>query len=322
MPLYGKVVVITGASRGLGLVLARQLADTGARLALVAQHETPLDRALGELAARGAEVFAAFCDVRDRDAVGATVDSIAARFGRIDVLINNAGVIQVGPFDNMEEADFRRAMDVHFWGAVNMTDAVLPYLRATGAGSRGDAGKRIVNVASIGGKVAVPHLAPYVASKFALAGYSEALGAELRREGIRVTTVVPGLMRTGSPRNAGVKGHHGAEYAWFVLLGSTPLVSIDAERAARQIVGALRRGDASLVITPAARAMVALAGLAPGVMAAGTALAARLLPRPNEPDGDVELRGHEARPRWVPRFATALTDRAAIRNNETQFTNS
>lgn len=320
MPLRGKVVVITGASRGLGLVMARELAQQGARLALVAQHETPLDRALGELSAGGADVDATVCDVRDRDAVGAAVEAIAAHFGRIDMLINNAGIIQVGPLDNMEHADYRRAMDVHFWGALNMTEAVLPYMRR-GRSSRSDQ-KRIVNISSIGGKVAVPHLAPYVASKFALAGYSDALAAELRREGIRVTTVVPGLMRTGSPRNVGVKGKHGREYAWFVLLGSAPIVSIDARRAARQIIAAARRGDASLVITPAARAMVALAGLAPGVLATGLAIGARLLPRAAGADGDVELRGYEARPGWVPRLATVMNDRAAVRNNETAWLTS
>ena len=307
----GKVVVITGASRGLGLVLARQLAEEGARLALIARHETPLDRALMELSSRGADVHALVCDVRNRESVDAAVAAIVARFGRIDVLVNNAGVIQVGPLENMHEEDFKRAMDVHYYGALHMTLAALPHMRGDAS-----AGRRIVNISSIGGKIAVPHLAPYVASKFALAGFSEALRAELRPEGIRVTTVVPGLMRTGSPRNIAVKGDHEDEYAWFVVLGSMPLLSIDARRAARQIVDAARHGDASLVITPAARAAVALEGIAPGLVAAAGALASRLLPAPADAAGDVEKRGFESRPSWLPAFATAMTDRAAVRNNE------
>lgn len=250
------------------------LAAAGLGAALIARHETPLDRALMELAARGADVHALVCDVRNREAVDAAVAAIIARFGRIDMLVNNAGVIQVGPLEHMHEGDFKRAMDVHYYGALHMTLAALPHMRADASSE-----KRIVNISSIGGKIAVPHLAPYVASKFALTGFSEALRAELGPEGIRVTTVVPGLMRTGSPHNIGVKGDHEDEYAWFVLLGSM-LLSIDARRAAHQIVEAARYGDASLVLTPVARAAVALEGVAPGLVAAAGSMASRRLPAP------------------------------------------
>lgn len=306
----GKVVVITGASRGLGLVLARQFAREGARIALVARHESPLDRALMELLSMGADAHGVVCDVRNRESVDAAVAAIVARFGGIDVLVNNAGVIQVGPLENMQEEDFKRAMDVHFYGALHMTMAALPHLRASGS-------KRIVNITSIGGRIAVPHLTPYVASKFAAVGLSEALTAELAPEGIRVTTVVPGLMRTGSPRNIGVKGDHDDEYGWFVLVGSMPVLSIDARRAARQIVNAARYGDRSLVITPAAKAAVLMEGMAPGLVTAAGAVANRILPAAPGPEGDVEKRGFESQPSWVPGFATVMTDRAAVRNNET-----
>jgi NAD(P)-dependent dehydrogenase (short-subunit alcohol dehydrogenase family) len=208
----------------------------------------------------------------------------------------------------MEYEDFQRAMDVHYWGALHMTLAVLPHLLS---------GSRIVNITSIGGKLPLPHLVPYSASKFALVGLSEALRAELLQDGIRVTTVAPGLMRTGSPRNISVKGDHDAEYGWFVLLDSLPLISISAERAARKIIEAARYGDPSLIITPQARALIALEGLAPGTVARANALVNRwLLPRPPGPEGNVEQTGAESRPRWLPHAATALTDRAALRNNE------
>lgn len=310
MEFQDKVVVITGGSRGLGLVLARQFAAEGARIALLAEHEEPLDRALMELTAQGVDVQGIVCDIRQRAAVAAAVAAIVGRYGRIDVLINNAGVIQVGPLANMEYEDFQRAMDVHYWGALHMTLAALPHMKRP---------SRLVNVTSIGGKFPVPHLAPYSASKFALVGLSEALRAELAPEGILVTTVAPGLMRTGSPRNISVKGNHDAEYGWFVLLDSLPLVSIGAGRAAAKIVDAARHGDPSLIITPQAKAMIALEGVAPGLVGRLNALVTRwLLPRTPGPDGDVELRGHEARPSWLPRAATALTDRAAVRNNQMQ----
>ena len=125
--------------------------------------------------------------------------------GQIDVLVNNAGIIQVGPLDTMTAEDFRRALQTHFWGPLNTILAVLPQMRMRKAG-------RIVNISSLGGRVSIPHLLPYSASKFALVGLSKGLHSELRKEGITVTTVCPGLMRTGSPRNAEFKGKHRAGY--------------------------------------------------------------------------------------------------------------
>src|SRR5690606_33875253 len=110
-----------------------------------------------------------------------------------------------------------------FWGPFYCIDAVLGGMRRRGEG-------RIVNVSSVGGRVGVPHMVPYCAGKFALVGFSESLRAELRSSGIRVTTVCPGLMRTGSPRNALFKGRHRAEYAWFAIADSLPLATISSER--------------------------------------------------------------------------------------------
>ena len=132
-------------------------------------------------------------------------------------------------------------MATHFWGPFHLMQECIPLMRRRGFG-------RIVNIASIGGRMAVPHLAPYSASKFALIGLSDAVRAEIARYGIRVTTVSPGLMRTGSPINAQVKGQHAAEFTWFAIADAIPGLSISAERAARQILEACRYGDPELTI--------------------------------------------------------------------------
>src|SRR5947207_4943379 len=118
-------------------------------------------------------------------------------------------------------------MMLQLWLPYDLSMTAIPHPRRVGEG-------RVVNIASIGGKVAIPHLAPYCASKFALVGLSDAIRAELARDNICVTTVCPGLMRTGSHLNASFKGDHRREFAWFSLGAALPIFSIDANRAARQ----------------------------------------------------------------------------------------
>ncbi|MFL6227215.1 MAG: SDR family NAD(P)-dependent oxidoreductase [Pyrinomonadaceae bacterium] len=308
----GKTVLITGGSRGLGLVLAREFARRGARLSICARDPGELERARVELAGRGAEVFAFPCDVTEREQVREWVRLTASRFGSVDVLVNNAGVIQVAPAEVMTLADYDEAMRVHFWGPLYAILAALPEMR------RADGG-RIVNVSSIGGRIGVPHLVPYSASKFALAGLSEGLRAELSRENIVVTTVFPGLMRTGSPRNATFKGRHRAEYAWFTISDSTPVTSIRVERAARQIIAACARGDAELVITTQALLAVKFRALFPELTSDLLSLTNRLLPsaRGEGSIGARRAKGKESTSELAPSLLTALTERAAERNNET-----
>ncbi|HTL17874.1 MAG TPA: SDR family oxidoreductase, partial [Patescibacteria group bacterium] len=203
----GRSVVITGGSRGLGLVLARQLAQRGARISLLARDPEELKRAEAQVIASGGEVLTVACDVRRQEEVDAAIEKVVDKFGAVDVLINNAGIIQVGPLDHMTVKDFEDAMAIHLYAPLFCSLAVIPHMRRSGEG-------RIVNISSVGGKIAVPHLLPYCASKFALTGLSEGLRTELRTENIFVTTVCPGLMRTGSPRNARFKGKHKLEYAW------------------------------------------------------------------------------------------------------------
>jgi len=189
------------------------------------------------------------------------------------VLINNAGVIQVGPFEDMQIQDFEDAMATHAWGPLYTILAALPHMRRQRGG-------RIVNISSIGGKISVPHLMPYAMSKFALAALSDGMRSELRKYGIYVTSVYPGLMRTGSHVFAHTKGNKSAEQAWFSFMATNPLFAINARRAAHQIIEACRKGRPDLVITTQANLAVLAHGLAPSLVARMSALVNRLLPKP------------------------------------------
>jgi short-subunit dehydrogenase len=310
MEFDGKTVLISGGSRGLGLELARVFAHDGADLILLARDEKTLAQAERELRRFGTRIWTVACDVSDAQQVRKAVASIMAQVRQIDVLINNAGIIQVGPLDNMDVSDYESAMGVHFWGPLYLTQEILPIMRARRQG-------RIVNIASIGGKVAVPHLLPYAASKFALVGLSEGLRAELQKDGIYVTTVCPGLMRTGSHLNAFFKGQQQKEFALFAITNATPLFSTASQTAAERIVEACRYGDAQLVITPQARMLRIVKELFPGVVADILAFVNNLLPKGQGGEGNALKRGSESRSATAPSVLTVLADRAAIRNNET-----
>jgi len=301
-------VLITGGSRGLGLVMARQLAHAGARLSICSRDPDELARAVDELADRGARVVAAECDVTDRARVREFVEVARRRNDPVDVLINNAGIIRVGPIEEMREEDFEQAMRTHFWAPLYTILEVVPEMKARRAG-------RIVNITSIGGKVAVPHLLPYTASKFALVGLSHGLRVELARHGVVVTTICPGLMRTGSHLNAEFKGRNEEEYAWFAAGGSAPGFSMSAEAAACKILAACARGDAEAVIGLPAKVAVAAQALCPNLTAELLALVdRRILPEPGG-IGTAVARGRDSRGE-LPDSVTALSDRAAARNNE------
>jgi short-subunit dehydrogenase len=306
--LKDKTVLITGGSRGLGLVMAREFAREGARLVLCARDEQELDQARLDVESFGAEVMVIPCDVTSQQDVKAMIAAVYTRFGAVDVLVNNAGVIQVGPLEVMTHEDFELAMQAHFWGPLNTILAVLPSMRARRTG-------RIVNISSIGGKVSVPHLVPYSASKFALVGLSKGLRAELMKDGIKVTTVCPGLMRTGSPRNADFKGKHRFEYAWFSISDALPLLTVSAENAARQIVHACKRGQAELVISVPAKIAVLLDSLFPEATSQMLALANRMLPEAGGV-GTQRMKGRNSTSAWSPSWLTTLNEEAALRNNE------
>lgn len=306
--LRGRVVLITGGSRGLGLVMAREFAREGARLAICARRPDELEAARADLKRRGSEVIAIPCDVRERTQVNEMVAVARDRFGRIDVLVNNAGVIQVGPLEVMTVADYEEAMKTHFWGPLYATLAVLPEMRRRRSG-------RIVNITSIGGKLSIPHLVPYSASKFALVGLSEGMRAELLKDGVVVTTVCPGLMRTGSPRNAFFKGRHRAEYAWFAISDSLPVSSMNALRAARQIIEATKRGDAEITLSIQAKLAARFHGLFPGATADLLSIVNRLLPDAGG-IGYARAKGKDSQSSLAPSLLTLLSEQAAASNNE------
>src|SRR6266702_6520105 len=306
--LSDKVALITGGSRGLGLVLARQICAAGGKVALLARDNDELIRAKSDLTRRGGRVFTIQCDLLDSEQIQLAVRQTIDRFGKIDILINNAGVIEVGPLEHMTREDFERAMRVHFWAPFELSMQVGSEMRTWGGG-------RIVNISSIGGKIAVPHLAPYSASKFALTGFSDALRAELARDNIYVTTVAPGMMRTGSHVNAKFKGKHDIEFAWFAAAAGAPLISISADRAARKILAACRRGQPSLILTFAARAAILGNAFFPNLTGYAMKFANRLLPGPGGEEGNKSRAGSQLR-RLPPEWLTRRADRATEKNNE------
>ena len=309
-PLNDKVVLITGGSRGLGLVLARHICARRGNVAIIARDPDELVRAKTDLVPRGGKVLTVECDLLDAGQTQLAVRKIIDRFGKIDVLINNAGIIEVGPLEHMTPEDFDRAMRLHFWAPFELISQIVPEMRIWGGG-------RIVNISSIGGKIAVPHMAPYSASKFALTGLSDALRAELARDNIYVTTVAPGMMRTGSHVNAKFKGKHDSEFAWFAASAGAPLLSMNANRAARKILAACRRGQPSLTLTFAARLQVVANALFPNLTGYAMQLANRFLPESSGVEGNPSRSGFEVR-HLIPDWLVRAADKATTRNNQTK----
>ena len=308
-PLRGKVVFITGGSRGLGMAMAEEFARRGARIAICARDAEELERARQTIEREaGGEVMTLVCDVSDRERVESAVVRVQDRLGAIDVLVNNAGVTAVGPIENQTIGDFEEAMKVNFWSQVYSTLAVLPEMRRRGEG-------RIVNITSIAGKISVPHLLPYSCSKFAAVAFSEGLRAEMGKTDIKVVTVAPGLMRTGSHLNAEFKGKHTQEFTWFSLAGNNPMTSISVARAAKQIVDATVRGRAELIISWQAELLARFHGLAPGLTTEILGLVNRTLPTAGE--SDEKHKGKESHNAVTKSPLTALGQIAARRYNQT-----
>ena len=304
----GQAAVVTGGSRGLGLAIALALAREGARVSLLARDATELARARERILAKvpNASVYPFVCDVTDRDRAARVIRDAAGAMGGIDLLVNNAGAILVGPLETMDREDYDALLDLHFHAVRECVNAALPFLRTSHH-------RRIVNVCSMGGKVAVPHLVPYDVSKFALAGYSQGLYAEVAREGISVTTVFPTVMRTGSPIQAVFKGDHEREFAWFASGDLAPGLSLSASVSARKILRAARRRDTELVPSVAGRLRNLAAAFFPETMNSLLAAGAAFLPKGSSREArtGAESRAYFDRKPWFAplRLAARATER-------------
>ena len=307
------LALVIGGSRGLGLLLAHELGSRGHRLTISARDAAGLERAAADLSSAGYDVTTETCDVTDRDQVDDLVRRVEETQGPIEVMIFVAGIIQVGPLEAQTREHFTSAIDTMLWGPINTSLAVLPGMRERKRG-------RIGLITSVGGLVSVPHLLPYCSAKFGAVGFSRGLRAEVAGSGVTVTTVAPGLMRTGSHLRARFVGNQPAEYAWFSAGASLPLISMDAERAAAQIVSGILVGRAMVITTPLARIGWRIDALFPTLTSAVFGLAARLLPRSSAPAEAVE--GWQAQERLsapgrrVSEAITILGRRAADRFNQ------
>ena len=311
-----KVVLITGGSRGLGLVIARKLAIQNANLVLCARDADELNSAkanvLNAVPTAKPENIAVFVlDVTSETGAERAAAFAAQTFGPVDILINNAGVISVGPWETITPADYAKSLQTHFWGPYRMVRAVLPQMRARKFG-------RIANIASIGGKIAIPHLSAYSTGKFALVGFSEGLRAECAQDNVFVTTVCPGLLRTGSPDHAEFKGQNEKEYAWFAISDSMPGITQSAEACADAILDAIKHGEPEIVTSLPAQVATAFHGLFPGATMEIAALANAALPKADGPKSvGAQIRtGAESHSVVAPSPLTTLTQAAASRNNE------
>ena len=248
----GKSVVITGGSRGLGVALAKNLIRQGAQVTILARDQEELNRAeimlkFENLTFNIGQVLTIKCDVTNPEELSQAFTQVEAKFNKIDILINNAGSIVAGPFDSMEMEDFEAQMNLHVYTVIRAVKMIKPHFIKNGSG-------HIVNISSIGGKIPVPHMSTYTASKFALAGLSESIMSELASDNIKVTAVYPGLMRTGSPIQAVFKGDYEKEYGIFAAGDMTPIMSVSAEYAAQTILQGVKRGDTQVVVSLVAKA--------------------------------------------------------------------
>ena len=313
------VALVAGASRGLGFLIARELLERDHTVVICARERVDLEEACQLLDPTGERVLTYVCDVTQAEAVAEMVRWTEAEVGPIDVAITVAGVIQVMPLQNTRLEHFEEAVEIMTFGPIHVALAVLPEMRRRERG-------RIGTITSIGGEVSVPHLLPYSTAKFGAVGFSRGLSAELAGTGITSTTVVPGLMRTGSHLNARFGGDAVAEYAWFAPGASLPLLAMDAERAAERIVKGVLAGRNQVVLTPLAKIGMRVGGIAPSLTTTAMKVMARLLPSPSDGDKDPRtVAGHTARRRLsspVVETLTALGTRAAHRFNQFDDTHS
>lgn len=250
MDLAHRVVAITGAAGGIGSALARCFSAEGARLALLDRDEAGVQRLTELLVAGGTDAIGLACDVTDPDACDRAVAAATARFGGIDVLVNNAGITHVGRFAETRASVLRTVMDVNFFGAVHCTQAALPSLVAR----RGF----VVVISSVAGFAPLAGRAGYAASKHALHGLFDSLRVEWRALGLRVLLVCPGFTETGIAAAAlGPDGGRPRDERTTTGRVASP------DQVARAVVRAVRRDRRQIVLSPVGRAAYWLTRLAP-----------------------------------------------------------
>ena len=190
MKLQGRVAIITGASSGVGYETARVLAREGAVIAAAARRRDKLEWLVGEIAGSGGRALAFPTDVTDAVQVNRLIDGVANLLGRIDIVINSAGVmLKVAPLEQFSDAEFRRVIETNLYGSFYTARAAIPYMKRQGGG-------QIISIGSRVGKVGVANIAPFCAAKFALHGLMQSLGSELRSHNITVTTLALGMVNT------------------------------------------------------------------------------------------------------------------------------
>jgi NAD(P)-dependent dehydrogenase (short-subunit alcohol dehydrogenase family) len=308
--LAGRNIIITGGSRGLGLAMVRASLEHDAEVTFCSRTSADIEAATEILSEEfpGKSFQGFIYDVRDAQQVREFAEKFRRERRALNLLINNAGVIEVGPAESMTREDFERSLATHFWGPFQLIDALLPALRE----SQG----HIANIASIGGRISVPHLLPYSVGKFALVGYSEGLAHELAKDGISVTTVCPGLMRTGSARHAWFKGDEEAEHAWFNLASALPLITISAEEAAQRILIATLKREAVCNFPWTTQAAVVAQNFFPKLTNSLLQTIDGFLPGMLSHTDDERIRGNHVGTGGVPAILTTLGEQAANRLNE------
>jgi NADP-dependent 3-hydroxy acid dehydrogenase YdfG len=244
--LTNRVVAITGASSGIGAATALALAEAGAKVALGARRADLLEDLVERIGAAGGEAVAIPTDVSDEEQAAAFVTGAKQRFGRLDALVNNAGVMQLGPIDGAPTDEWRRMVDVNVFGVLYCTHAALPIMREQGGG-------HILNVSSIGGKVVGTYSGVYSLTKFGLGAFTEALRKESIEAGIRVTLVVPGSTATD------LRGQTRQAVLDEILPGFAGVTPLQPTEIAAAIVYALRQPDnvsvSEVVVRPSKQGM-------------------------------------------------------------------